>query len=69
MHRGAAIAAAAQCGEGWYEAELHRQRGEWLLRPVADRPAEAEASFRWAIERARGQGATFWELRADLGLG
>jgi tRNA A-37 threonylcarbamoyl transferase component Bud32/tetratricopeptide (TPR) repeat protein len=50
-----------------YDAEYHRVRAEWLLR-VGRRSAEAEASFRMAIERARAQQARQLELRAALGI-
>jgi len=59
-----ALGTAARTGEGWFEAELHRLRGEALLRlPRAD-IAGAETSFYRAIKLARAQGAKWWELRA-----
>jgi predicted ATPase len=51
----------------WFEGELHRLRGEALLRSGAE-VADAEASFRRAIEVARGHGARWWELRAATSL-
>lgn len=58
---------AARLGEHWYDAELHRLRGELLsARPATQ--AQAEAEFRRAIEVAHGQGATLFELRAAIGL-
>src|SRR5262245_12221704 len=62
-------------GERSHEAELHRIRGELLLRQRQPRGAaqtvrasEAEKSFRRAIELARSQGAVLWELRATTSL-
>jgi predicted ATPase len=52
--------------ERYYETELHRMRGELLLMQGAE--AEAEASFRMAIEVARRQQAKSWELRATVSL-
>jgi class 3 adenylate cyclase/predicted ATPase len=63
-----ALAAAAKSGERLYEAELHRLRGELLLRTAEEggspAAAEAERCFRQAIAIARRQGAKSWELRA-----
>ena len=52
-------------GERWYEAELHRLRGT-IVR--SREPRTAEAHFRRAIDVARVQGATLWELRASVDL-
>jgi tetratricopeptide (TPR) repeat protein len=47
--------------ERWFEAELYRLRGEWL---IAHRNGEqAEASFERARAVARRQSAKMWELR------
>ena len=52
----------------WYEAEIHRIKGELLLRqPVPDAP-QAEACFQRALAVARRQQAKSWELRAALSL-
>jgi class 3 adenylate cyclase/tetratricopeptide (TPR) repeat protein len=62
----AAIDAAQRSGERWFEPELHRLKGEWLL---AHRPGgEAEAALWQAIHQARHQNALFWELRASVSL-
>jgi len=58
------IAVANKIGERWYEAELHRLRGECLLTLATPDQAAAEAAFVRALEVARGQGAKMWELRA-----
>ncbi len=64
----AAIDAAQRCGERWYEPELHRLKGDWLLRHLPEAAADAEASFRQAIHQARRHKTLFWELRASIGL-
>jgi predicted ATPase len=53
--------------ERWFEAEVHRLRGEALLH-IAASAVEAEESFRQAISVAREQGAAWWELRAATSL-
>jgi predicted ATPase len=52
--------------ERWAESNLHRIRGELLM--AVGNLAEAEASFRQAIETARRQSAKLWELRAATSL-
>ena len=64
-----AIAWADRHGEGWYQAELMRMKGELMLQQSNNRLAiEAEDCFRAANEIAREQGALFWELRIALSL-
>jgi len=61
---------AARTGERFWEPELLRLRGE--LQILQDPPcatAEAEQTFRKAIEHARSQGAMLLALRAALSLG
>ena len=54
--------------ERLYLAEVHRIRGELLLRqPVSD-PAEAETRFEQALAVARDQEVKSWELRAAMSL-
>jgi predicted ATPase/class 3 adenylate cyclase len=55
-----------QTGERWQLAEVHRMRGEVLM--IAENPSEAEASFKRALEVARGQHARLWELQAARSL-
>lgn len=55
--------------ERWWEAELHRLRGELLRSEAINRGAEAEACFRTAIEVARLHEAKSLELRAAASLG
>ena len=53
-------------GERWYEAELHRVRGDLLLRrPDAD-VAEAAASLHLALTLAHEQQAVRWQQRAQV---
>jgi predicted ATPase len=52
----------------WWEAELHRVKGELLLMDAPDVPGNAEGGFKQAIEIARVQGAKLLELRAAVSL-
>ena len=63
-----ALEAAELIGERWFDAELHRLKGEVLRSLPGDRREEAEACFRQALAVARGQGARFLELRTVLSL-
>jgi predicted ATPase len=57
-----------ETGERWFEAELHRRKGEVVLcLSDADR-AEAERCFHKAMSVAQAQGAKLWELRAATSL-
>ena len=58
---------AQRLGEHWYDAELHRLRGELLARSEHARE-QAAAEFQRAIEVARSQGARLFELRAAISL-
>jgi predicted ATPase len=62
-----AISRVESSEERWFEAELHRRRGEVLLLSRAD-AIEAETSFLKAIGIAQEQGAKLWELRAATSL-
>jgi predicted ATPase len=55
-------------GERFWEAELHRLKGELLLARSSKRAVEAEASFRQALAVARRQQAKSLELRAAMSL-
>jgi predicted ATPase len=61
-----ALALAAETGEHWFDAGLHRIRGEILIKQ--NPPAPAEAAFLAAIAVARQQKARSFELRAALSL-
>ncbi|WP_354683068.1 adenylate/guanylate cyclase domain-containing protein [Cupriavidus necator] len=69
-----ALAAVTNTGERYYEAELHRLKGELLLQCADAGPRTpsgqeaAQACFQQAIEIARRQGAKSLELRAALSL-
>jgi predicted ATPase len=62
-----ALAAAGE-HEHRYEAEIHRLKGELLLKRDRSNDAEAESCFERAIEIARKQSAKSQELRATLSL-
>ncbi|MDT5151209.1 MAG: hypothetical protein QOI01_2942 [Mycobacterium sp.] len=51
-----------------YAAEVHRMKGELLLRRDATDPAQAERCFEEALALARAQHAKSWELRAAMSL-
>ena len=55
-------------GQQWFTAEIHRRRGELLLRNDPRDPVAAETAFVRAIETARRQQAATFELRAALSL-
>ena len=55
-------------GMRFYQAEVHRLKGELLLAQDVSNAAQAEQSFRTAIEIARKQKAKSWELRATMNL-
>ena len=61
-----AVEAANAQRERYFEAEIHRLRGE-VLRDTGDHTA-AEVSFRTAIDTARHQSAKLWELRSSVSL-
>jgi len=57
-----------QTEERWFVAEMHRVRGELLLKVQPPDVAAAESAFLRAIEIARSQQARTFELRAALSL-
>lgn len=63
-----ALALTEKSGVRWFEAELHRHRGELLRTAYPGAEAEVEAGFRRAIAIARRQDAKLWELRASTCL-
>jgi predicted ATPase len=63
-----ALSLVESTGERWFEAELHRVRGEVLLRLPDLERLGAESCFRHAIALAQGQQAKLWELRAAMSL-
>jgi DNA-binding SARP family transcriptional activator/predicted ATPase len=62
-----ALATVHDTGEVWYEAELHRLKGE-LLRQQHAPQEEVEQSLYTAIQVARQQEARLLELRATVSL-
>ena len=63
-----ALALVEEMDERWWEAELHRLKGQLLLSLPADNVAAAEACYERAITVARGQGARSLELRSSTSL-
>jgi predicted ATPase len=63
-----AFALAEEMDEHWWEAELHRLKGQLLLSLTADNAAAAEACYERAINVAQGQGARSLELRSATSL-
>lgn len=63
-----ALSIVQETGESYYEAELHRQRGNLLLKlpGTTDRQAEAQACFQKAVEVAHQQKSLSLELRAAV---
>jgi predicted ATPase len=64
----AQLTAIEQTGERWFDAEVHRVRGELLLKLQRPDVAAAESAFLRAIEIARSQQTRTFELRAALSL-
>jgi class 3 adenylate cyclase/predicted ATPase len=62
------LATCDRCGYRAFEAELHRARGEMLLRRDPANPGLAEEAFWTAIAVAEQQGTRSFELRAALAL-
>jgi predicted ATPase len=61
-----ALEMANRTDERWFEAELHRFRGEWLIAHRRGEQAAAEVCFDRALAVARQQSAKMWELRAAV---
>lgn len=62
------IAMTEQSGQHWLDAELHRVRGELLLRGDPIDMCGAEGAFKRALEIAQGQQTKTFELRGAIGL-
>jgi class 3 adenylate cyclase/predicted ATPase len=62
------LATIERTGQRWYLAELHRARGEMLLRCRPRDATAAESAFTRAIDIARGQSAKLFELQAAVSL-
>jgi predicted ATPase len=63
-----ALSRVEKLEERWFEADLHRLKGEALLRCSSEHAAEAETCYQQALAVARKQGARLWELRAAVSL-
>jgi predicted ATPase len=61
-----ALQIVERTGERWFEAELHRHKGQLLLRQ--GHAEAAEELYRKALSIAREQDAKLWELRAAMSL-
>jgi predicted ATPase len=63
-----ALALVDKTDERWWEAELHRLKGESLWRQAAADAVQVERCFQKAVEVARHQEAKSLELRATVSL-
>jgi class 3 adenylate cyclase/predicted ATPase len=63
-----ALNAVEDTGEHFYEAELYRLRGEFLLHLSSDNQREAETCFQHAMTIAQNQGGKACELRTATSL-
>jgi predicted ATPase len=63
-----ALELSARTGGAWFDAELHRRKGETML--IGAHPDERSAAelFHQSITIAQTQAAKFWELRAVTSL-
>jgi class 3 adenylate cyclase/DNA-binding winged helix-turn-helix (wHTH) protein/predicted ATPase len=64
----AALDEVSQSEGRFYTAELHRLKGELLLRQAMANAPQAEACFYQALDLARRSQAKWWELRAATSL-
>jgi len=63
-----ALAAADENEDLFWKAEIHRLKGELLLKQDHSNVAEAQSCFQRAVEIARNQSAKSLELRATTNL-
>jgi class 3 adenylate cyclase/predicted ATPase/ribosomal protein L40E len=63
-----ALVSAHKTGIRYYEAELHRVKGELLLRQAVPAEKVAETCFQEALKVAQNQGAKSLEMRAVMSL-
>jgi predicted ATPase len=63
-----ALTLVEKTGERYYEAELHRLKGELLLQQATPEVSHAETCFQQALDIARCQQAKSLELRAVMSL-
>jgi class 3 adenylate cyclase/tetratricopeptide (TPR) repeat protein len=62
------VLAIEETGQHWFDAEMHRARGELLLKLTRADVEAAESAFMRAIDIARSQQTRTFELRAALSL-
>jgi len=62
------LSMAEENGERWFEAELYRLKGDFLLQQSAGHRQESERCFQRSLEIARAQQARSFELRTALSL-
>jgi len=62
------LAVAANIGEGFFEAEQYRLKGELLLAHSLEKQTVAESCFQHALDSARRQQAKWLELRTAVSL-
>jgi predicted ATPase len=65
---GRAVELADSTGERWFEAELRRLNGEWLIVARQGEPDAAATHLQRAIGVAQEQNAKLWELRTSASL-
>lgn len=63
-----ALRVMTESNERWWEAELYRLQGEFLLKRSPDSAGEAEAYFQHALDTAHGREEHSLELRAAISL-
>lgn len=63
-----ALSIVGKTEERYYEAELHRLKGELFLQQSDSDTLQAETCFQKALAVARGQQAKSWELRGAMSL-
>jgi predicted ATPase len=63
-----AMSLVEETGAIWWMAELHRLKGELLLKLSPENIADAEACYNHALDVARKQEAKSLELRAAMSL-
>jgi predicted ATPase len=63
-----ALVMSQQGGDRLYDSNLHRQRGNILLKRDPANPAQAEEAFKTSLAIAKQQGARSFELLAALAL-
>jgi len=64
-----ALTVVEKTAERYWEADLHRLKGELLLRQAISNQHQAEACFQQALDVACRQQAKSWELRAATSPG